>query len=243
MAIQIIPAIDIINGECVRLSQGDYGQVTKYSESPLSVAKEFEQLGVKRLHLVDLDGAKCSVPQNLKVLEQIASQTSLKIEYGGGIKSRESIESVFNSGGKWAICGSVAVSSPELFIMWLEEFGASKVILGADVKGSMVATHGWLKTSDVSLKELIDKFLPYGLTEMITTDISCDGMLSGPSYNLYDTLQIDYPNLDVIVSGGISEMADIERLDTMGLKKVIVGKAIYEGRITYKQIEQWLRKE
>lgn len=243
MAIQIIPAIDIINGECVRLTQGDYGQITKYSVSPLVMAKEFEQLGVKRLHLVDLDGAKCSMPQNLKVLEQIAAQTALKVEYGGGIKNSEAIESVFNNGGEWAICGSVAVSSPELFIEWLKKYGADRIVLGADVKGLMVATHGWLKTSDVSLDQLIDKFAPYGLTEMITTDISCDGMLTGPSYSLYAHLQKSYPNINVIVSGGISKMADIERLDQMGLKKVIVGKAIYEGRITYKQIEEWLQKE
>ncbi|MEG1935698.1 MAG: 1-(5-phosphoribosyl)-5-[(5-phosphoribosylamino)methylideneamino] imidazole-4-carboxamide isomerase, partial [Rikenellaceae bacterium] len=209
----------------------------------LAVAKEFEQLGITRLHVVDLDGAKLSMPQNLNILEQIASQTSLKIEYGGGIKSREAIENVFSSGGTWAICGSTAVSNPELFIEWLKEFGADRVVLGADVKSGMVATHGWLKTSGIQLNTLVDKFIGHGLKEIITTDISCDGMLSGPSYDLYSSLQTTYPNLDIIVSGGISGMADIERLNSMGLKKVIVGKAIYEGKITYNQIKEWLLKE
>ncbi|MFI3322149.1 MAG: 1-(5-phosphoribosyl)-5-[(5-phosphoribosylamino)methylideneamino]imidazole-4-carboxamide isomerase [Rikenellaceae bacterium] len=243
MAIEILPAIDLIEGGCVRLSQGDYDKVTRYCSSPLDMAKEFENAGITRLHLVDLDGAKCSEPQNLKVLESIVSGTSLKVEYGGGIKTTAAIESVFNAGGSWAICGSVAVQNRELFSEWISTFGANKVILGADVKGRFVATHGWLKTSDLTIDNLLEDYLHLGLKEMITTDISKDGMLEGPSYELYSYLQKEYPQLDVIVSGGISSMDDIEKLNDMGLKKVIVGKAIYEGRITIEEIKRWSLNE
>ncbi len=243
MAIEIIPAIDIIGGECVRLSQGDYGKVTKYSTSPLQIAKEYEALGVKRLHVVDLDGAKMAKPQNLHILEQITSATSLKVQYGGGIKDRESLSALFDCGAEWAICGSIAVNNPTMFAEWLEEFGSDHVLLGADVKDGMVATHGWLETSSVSLDQIITTFMRSGMKQMITTDISKDGMLCGPSFELYATLQERFPEVEVIVSGGISSMKDIEKLDKMGLSKVIAGKAIYEGKITYKEIEKWLQRE
>ena len=239
--IEIIPAIDIIGGECVRLTRGDYDLKKSYSKDILSVARGYEDAGVKRLHMVDLDGAKQSFPQNLVALEKVALGTSLDIQYGGGIKSEEALVRVFDSGANRAICGSVAATEPDEFRRWLAMFGDAKLILGADVKDGFVATHGWLKTSRLEAGELIEMFLPGGLSQVICTDISKDGMLEGPSFGLYESLQAAYPKVDITVSGGISSMDDIRRLDGMGMRSVIVGKAIYEGKITLNDISCWLK--
>lgn len=239
--IQIIPAIDIIGGECVRLTQGDYDKKKTYFKNPLDVAKVFEQAGITRLHVVDLDGAKASCPQNLAVLENISKNTSLEVEFGGGIKSAEALSSVFNAGAKYAICGSIAVTSPESFEQWLSEFGGDRIILGVDTKEGKVATHGWLKTSDLSAADLTKRFIPFGLKELICTEISHDGMLQGVDGSIYTTLQDQFKDVKVIVSGGISCIDDIIGLDKLGLKAVIVGKAIYEGRITPSDLENFLK--
>ncbi|MBO6069323.1 MAG: 1-(5-phosphoribosyl)-5-[(5-phosphoribosylamino)methylideneamino]imidazole-4-carboxamide isomerase [Bacteroidales bacterium] len=236
--IEIIPAIDIMSGRCVRLSQGDYGRSKVYDAQPLDMALAFQDAGISRLHLVDLDGAKQSAPANLKVLEQLASRTSLKIEWGGGIKSADALRSVFDSGATYGICGSVAALKPELFREWLIAFGP-KVILGADIRDGKVAVNGWLDDTRLGIEELIDLFAGDGLDNVICTDISKDGMLQGPSFDLYKDLQQRYDAIDITVSGGISGLADIEKLEESGLRKVIVGKAIYEGRITIKDLERW----
>lgn len=234
--IEIIPAIDLIDGRCVRLSQGDYDRQRTYDASPLDMARRFTDAGVRRLHLVDLDGAKAARPCNLHVLETIVSATDLDIEWGGGIKDREALSSVFSAGAGHAICGSIAVRQPDDFRAWLEEFGGDRIILGADVREGRVAVSGWLEDSAQTVDALIDAFLPYGLSEVICTDISRDGMLNGPSFDLYTRLQAAYPTVTFTVSGGISSMEDIRRLDALGLPRVIVGKALYESRITLDEI-------
>ena len=236
----IIPAIDLIDGRCVRLTQGDYGQKKEYSADPLDMAKQYEDCGVSRLHIVDLDGAKAKQPCNLRTLEKIASGTSLDIEWGGGIKDSVSLRSALDAGAGRIICGSVAVDNRQEFLSWLSEFGSSKIILGADVRNGKVATHGWLKDSGLTLAELMDWYVPAGLTQMICTDISKDGMLQGPDFEFYVDLKRTFPTVDVTLSGGISCMADIEKAAQLGLHSVIVGKAIYEGRISLKEIESWL---
>ena len=234
--IEIIPAIDLIDGRCVRLSQGDYDRQRTYDASPLDMAHRFADAGIRRLHLVDLDGAKAARPCNLHVLETIASATDLDIEWGGGIKDCEALSSVFSAGAGHAICGSIAVRQPDDFCAWLEEFGGDRIILGADVREGRVAVSGWLEDSVQTVDALIDAYLPYGLSEVICTDISRDGMLNGPSFNLYTRLQAAYPTVTFTVSGGISSMDDIRRLDALGLPRVIVGKALYESRITLDEI-------
>jgi phosphoribosylformimino-5-aminoimidazole carboxamide ribotide isomerase len=236
--IEIIPAIDIIGGECVRLTQGDYAQKTVYSKTPADVAASYEDAGLRRIHIVDLDGAKASRPENLAVLEAIANRTALDIQYGGGIKSADSLQAVFDAGAARAICGSVAVEVPAMFQSWLVEFGAGRVILGVDIRGGFVATHGWMNTSPLRADEIITRF--DGLSQVICTDISKDGMLGGPSFELYTRLQGDFPAVDITVSGGISAMSDIERLNDMGLRSVIVGKALYENRITLAEISKFI---
>lgn len=236
----IIPAIDLIDGRCVRLTQGDYGQKKEYSADPLDMAKQYEDCGVSRLHIVDLDGAKAKQPCNLRTLEKIASGTSLDIEWGGGIKDSVSLRSALDAGARRIICGSVAVDNRQEFLSWLSEFGSSKIILGADVRDGKVATHGWMKDSGLTLAELMDWYVPAGLTQMICTDISKDGMLQGPDFEFYVGLKRAFPTVDVTLSGGISCMADIEKAAQLELHSVIVGKAIYEGRISLKEIESWL---
>ena len=236
----IIPAIDLIDGRCVRLTQGDYDQKKEYSADPLDMAKQYEDCGVSRLHIVDLDGAKAKQPCNLRTLEKIASGTSLDIEWGGGIKDSVSLRSALDAGAGRIICGSVAVDNRQEFLSWLSEFGSSKIILGADVRDGKVATHGWLKDSGLTLAELMDWYVPAGLTQMICTDISKDGMLQGPDFEFYVDLKRAFPTVDVTLSGGISCMADIEKAAQLELHSVIVGKAIYEGRISLKEIESWL---
>lgn len=239
--IEIIPAIDMIGGECVRLTQGDYDKKTTYYKDPLEVAKRYEDVGIRRLHLVDLDGAKASHPVNLRQLERIAVRTSLDIQYGGGIKTDQALRDVFNAGAKRAICGSIAVKSPELFARWLEVFGSGEVILGADVKDGKIAISGWLDTTEDSVEGLIEEFLHYGLSQVICTDISKDGMLAGPNFDMYTSLQERFSTVDVTVSGGISSMEDIYRLNELELRSVIVGKAIYEGKITMEDLKKCLQ--
>lgn len=240
--ITLIPAIDIIGGECVRLTQGDYSQKSTYYKDPLEIAKRYEEIGIKRLHVVDLDGAKESKPKNLKVLERLATQTSLDIQYGGGVKSDEAIQALFDCGASRAICGTIAVKQPEVFASWLAKFGGKRVILGADIKEGRVATMGWMDSSSDTIYDLVDKFKGGGLEQVICTDISKDGMLSGPTFELYDELQSRYNEIDITISGGISSMIDIEKLNDMGLRSVIIGKAIYENRITFDELRLWLQR-
>ena len=240
---ELIPAIDLIDGRCVRLTQGDYNEKKVYEQDPLDMAKSYADCGIRRLHVVDLDGAKAKAPCNLAVLERLASHTDLDIEWGGGIKSSESIRAVLDAGANRAICGSVAVDNRELFAEGLQEYGAAHVILGADIRDGLVATHGWLKNSGVAIEELIEGFLPAGLTQVICTDISKDGMLQGPNFDLYVALQQKYKQVDFTLSGGISSMDDIARAKELGLHSVIIGKAIYEGRITLNNIKEWLQNE
>ena len=238
--IEIIPAIDIIEGRCVRLSQGDYDRRKVYDESPVDMAKRYADCGVKRIHVVDLDGAKSSAPKNLKTLERMVVGSGVEIEWGGGIKSEESLRALFDYGAHYAIIGSVAAQQPMLFAEWLARFGGQRMVLGADVREGKVSVNGWQEDLAVTIEELIDGFLPMDLKQVICTDITKDGMLQGPSDELYVGLQSRYPSVDFTVSGGIGSMADIERLNEKRLRKVIVGKAIYENRITLKDIEQWL---
>ncbi|MCQ2095909.1 MAG: 1-(5-phosphoribosyl)-5-[(5-phosphoribosylamino)methylideneamino]imidazole-4-carboxamide isomerase [Bacteroidaceae bacterium] len=228
---RIIPAIDLIDGFCVRLVRGDYDQRKTYDTDPLEWAKELEGLGITHLHVVDLDGAKANQPRNLGVLEKIAHATSLDIEWGGGIKTEQSLRSVFSAGARRAICGSVAVDHHETFIDWLSLFGPEHIILGADVRDGMVSTHGWLDTSDVHVNEIIRQFLPHGLTQVICTDISRDGMLLGPNFALYESLMKAFPEVLFTLSGGVSSIDDVRKAADMGLHATIIGKALYEGRI------------
>ena len=239
--IEIIPATDLINGECVRLTQGDYASQKTYYRDPLEAALRFEEAGIRRLHMVDLDGAKAAEPRNLAVLERVATRTGLEVQYGGGIKSRAALRCVFDAGASRAICGSIAVREPGLFAEWLTEFGPKRLILGADIRDGAVAIQGWLESSALTAPRLIEQFIPQGLTQVICTDISRDGMLCGPSAAFYAELQSRFPAVEITVSGGISAMGDIEELDRQGLRSVIVGKALYEGRITLKELERCLR--
>ena len=239
--INVIPAIDLIDGKCVRPTKGDYNQKKQYDASPLDMALRYQDIGISRLHVVDLDGAKSSSPKNLHVLEEIATRTSLDIEWGGGIKSNEALRDAFNAGAGHLIIGSVAVNKPDLFARWLGEYGGGRLILGADIHEGRVAINGWLEESEQTIDALIDRFIPHGLSEVICTDIAKDGMLQGPTFDLYARLQEKYPEQDIIVSGGISQMDDIRHLNEMNLRHVIVGKAIYEGRITLEELKLWLQ--
>ena len=238
--IEIIPAIDIIEGRTVRLSQGDYARTKVYDASPVDMAKRYADCGIRRIHVVDLDGAKSSSPKNLRTLEQMAVGANVEIEWGGGIKSEESLRALFDYGATYAIVGSVAAREPMLFAEWLVRFGGDRMVLGADVRDGKVSVNGWQEDLAVTIEELVDGFLGQGLSQVVCTDITRDGMLQGPADELYVGLQERYPAVDFTVSGGIGSMADVERLSERGLRKVIVGKAIYENRITLKEIEQWL---
>lgn len=240
--IQIIPAIDLVSGRCVRLTQGDYGKGKIYDVDPVDQALRYAHCGVPRIHMVDLDGAKASRPLQLKVLEKVAVKTGLEIEWGGGISTTEALQEVFDAGASHAIVGSVAALRPELFSLWLQEFSGERLILGADVKMGHIAVKGWREETCLRIEDLVERFAPQGLKEVICTDISRDGMLRGPAEALYTRLQAQSPALSFTVSGGIASMEDIRRLDRLQLRKVIVGKAIYEGRITLKEIAQWSQK-
>jgi len=236
---QIIPAIDIIDGKCVRLTQGDYEQKTIYNEHPLEVAKQFEDAGLTRLHLVDLDGAKAGMVKNWKVLETIAGKTSLVIDFGGGIKKETDLQIVFDSGAAFATIGSLAVKQEEVFVHWLRAYGAHKFLLGADVKDEKIAVGGWLETTNVWVYDFIRKYIEHGIQQVFCTDVSKDGKLEGPSLNLYKNIMAEFPALHFIASGGVSTMKDLEELQAIGCKGAIVGKAIYEGRISLKDLIQF----
>lgn len=238
--IEIIPAIDIIDGKCVRLSQGDYAQKKVYNENPLEVAKAFEDVGVRRLHLVDLDGAKAQHIVNYKVLESIATNTSLTIDFGGGLKSDDDLRIAFESGASMVTGGSIAVKNPEVFLSWLEKFGAEKIILGADVKNEKIAVGGWIETTEIELLPFVKSFMGKGVDKVICTDISKDGMLKGPSIDLYRKMLGEMPDLYLIASGGVSSMQDIEQLAEADVPAVITGKAIYEGRIKMDDLARFL---
>lgn len=228
---KIIPAIDIIDGKCVRLTQGDYAQKKTYNENPLEVAKEFEAAGITNLHLVDLDGAKASRIINYKTLEKIASQTNLKIDFGGGLKSNEDLKIAFNSGANQITGGTIAVKNQELFLSWLEKYGSEKIILGADVKNEKIATNGWQEESDIELFDFLKKYLEAGIEYVICTDISKDGLLQGSSVDLYEKIKTQFPNIKLIASGGVVSIQELEKLKELKMHGAIIGKAIYEGRI------------
>lgn len=233
---EIIPAIDIIDGKCVRLTEGDYAKKTIYNEHPLEVAKSFEAAGIKRLHLVDLDGAKAGKVANWKVLESIASNTKLIIDFGGGIKTASDLSIVFNAGASLATIGSLAVKQPVIFSAWIKEYGEDKFLLGADVKGENIAIGGWLETTDETILDFIAKYVDKGIQQIFCTDISKDGKLEGPSIELYQKIIQQFPELYFIASGGVSSMEDIAALKSIGCSGVIVGKAIYEGRIKINEL-------
>ena len=229
--IEIIPAIDLIDGKCVRLSQGDFARKKIYSENPLEIAKEFEAYGLNRLHIVDLDGAKRGKVTNLKVLETIARNTNLTIDFGGGIKTDEDINSVFAAGAAMASIGSIAVKNAERFLAWIEKFGSEKILLGADVKGKHLAINGWQTATEIEILSFLREYFAKGVTQVFVTDISKDGLLQGSANELYAEILREIPDLKLIASGGVSKMEDIYELEKIGCAGVIVGKAIYEGRI------------
>ncbi|MCX6205432.1 MAG: 1-(5-phosphoribosyl)-5-[(5-phosphoribosylamino)methylideneamino]imidazole-4-carboxamide isomerase [Bacteroidetes bacterium] len=237
---QIIPAIDIIDGKCVRLTQGDYAQKTIYNENPLEVAKEFEGAGLKRLHLVDLDGAKEGAVKNWAVLQQIAANTSLSIDFGGGIKQDKDLKIVFESGAAYATIGSLAVKQSEIFQGWLNDYGADKFLLGADVKSEKIAVAGWLETTDIDIYDFLTDYVAKGIQQVFCTDVSKDGKLEGPSIDLYQKIIQKFPSLWFIASGGVSSMEDLYALKDIGCSGAIVGKAIYEGRIQLSELKDLL---
>lgn len=238
--IEIIPAIDMIDGKCVRLTQGDYGKKVIYNENPLEVALEFEDAGLKRLHLVDLDGAKAKKVINWKVLEKISLKTSLHIDFGGGVQSEEDIRIVFESGAKQVTGGSVAVKQPDLFKYWLEVYGGEKIILGADAKNEKVAVSGWEEGTELWVYDFVEEYVDKGVKYAISTDVAKDGLLQGPSFDLYKNLQDKCPDLKIIASGGVSGIGDVEKLAEMKIYGVIIGKAIYENRISLTDLQRFL---
>jgi phosphoribosylformimino-5-aminoimidazole carboxamide ribotide isomerase len=233
----VIPAIDIIDGKCVRLTEGDYAQKKIYNENPLDVALEFEDAGLQRLHLVDLDGAKAGAVKNWKVLETIASKTKLTIDFGGGIKTEKDIQIVFDSGSALATVGSIAVKDEALFVSWLQQFGAENFLLGADVKEEKIAIGGWLETTDIWIYDFIEKYIKHGVQQIFCTDVSKDGRLEGPSTELYKNIITKFPDLHFIASGGVASLDDLKMLKNIGCSSAIVGKAIYEGRINPKSLK------
>ena len=238
--IELIPAIDIIDGKCVRLSQGDYDTKKIYNENPLEVAKEFEANGIQRLHVVDLDGAKSSHVVNYKALDAIAGHTSLTIDFGGGIKTDEDLVIAFENGAHMVTLGSVAVKKPELFKKWLHQYGAEKIILGADVKDNRISVSGWLEEGPQELMPFLTNYTQEGVSKVLCTDISRDGMLQGPSIELYKQVMQRFPTMHLIASGGVSGVDDIIRLDEAGIPAVVFGKALYEGRITMKDLKRFM---
>lgn len=241
--IEIIPAIDIIAGRCVRLTKGDFASEKSYDVTPVEMALKYAEAGVRRLHLVDLDGAKEGKPMNMKTLSEIHKAVpGMDIEWGGGISKEDHVDMALEAGAGHVIVGSTAVREPLKMVKWLREFGGEKIVLGADVRDGAVAVKGWTETSEVAVEALVERFVPKGLKEVIVTDISRDGMLQGPADGLYVALKERFPEVVLTVSGGIASMEDIERLNGLGLDRVIVGKAVYEGRISLKEIELWSQK-
>ena len=235
MNIELIPAIDIIGGQCVRLTKGDYDQKTVYGK-PLDMAKEFEQIGFERLHVVDLDGAKSRHIVNDKVLSEITANTKLAVDFGGGIKTHQDIEAAFNAGAKMVTIGSIAVTEPKLFTWWLQKYGPDRVILGADVRNGKISINGWKEDSEEDLLPFLKKYVDAGVKNVLCTEISKDGTLAGPAIELYREVMNAYPDLHLIASGGVSSIDDIKALDKAGIPAVVFGKAIYEGRIDLREL-------
>jgi phosphoribosylformimino-5-aminoimidazole carboxamide ribotide isomerase len=235
----IIPAIDIIEGKCVRLTQGDYAQKKVYNEDPLEVAQAFEDAGIQRLHLVDLDGAKAKQIINYKVLERIAAKTNLQIDFGGGLKSDEDLRIAFESGASQVTGGTIAVKDPETFLRWLEQYGAERIILGADFKDGNIAVSGWQEGSDRELFEFLQSYFAQGIRYTISTDVSKDGLLQGSAVETYEKIRQDLPELKLIASGGITSLDEVERLAEIDCYGAIIGKAIYEGHISLKELEKF----
>jgi len=235
---RIIPAIDIIDGKCVRLSQGDYAQKTIYNENPLEVAKQFEAAGLKYLHLVDLDGAKAKKVVNWKVLESITSNTNLKVDFGGGLRTTEDLKTVFEAGAIQITAGSIAVNDRETVLQWISEFGSEKIILGADAKNGRIATHGWMDDSGLDAIDFISDYQKEGIEYVVCTDIAKDGMLQGPSIKLYKQILTSSKGVKLIASGGVSSIDDLKELKTIGCDAAIVGKAIYEAKFSLKELRE-----
>jgi phosphoribosylformimino-5-aminoimidazole carboxamide ribotide isomerase len=238
--IEIVPAIDILDGKAVRLSQGDYEQKVVYGDDPLEIAKNLEDHGIRRLHLVDLDGAKANRIINYKVLERIASRTSLIIDFGGGLKSDTDLDIAFDNGANMVTGGSIAVKNPELFQRWIDKFGSRYIILGADCKDNKIAVAGWTENTEEAVVPFIEKWRKQGITKVICTDISKDGMLQGQNIDLYKTIKENDPDIFLIASGGISSIRDIELLEEARIPSVIIGKAIYEGKIQLKELLRFI---
>ena len=233
---RIIPAIDIIDGKCVRLKEGDYARKTVYADDPLELAREFEAAGINYLHLVDLDGAKAGKVVNIGIIEAICSQTKLKVDMGGGIKSDDDIRKVFDSGVNQVNIGSLAVKNPDLLYSWIDKYGSDKIILSADVRDEKIAIHGWQTLTDIHIEVFVEDYFQKGIKSVVCTDISKDGMMQGPSFRLYQKLINRFPDLDLIASGGVSSIEDVKRLIDMKIGGIIIGKAIYEGKITLNQL-------
>ena len=241
--IELIPAIDIIGGQCVRLTKGDYDQKTVYRDSPAEVAREFENIGFKRLHVVDLDGAKSKHIVNEQVLQIITAETHLTVDFGGGIKTNEDIEKAFTAGASMVTIGSIAVTNPDLFMGWLEKYGSDRIILGADVRHGKISINGWKEDSSEDLLPFLRKYVDAGVKNVLCTEISKDGTLAGPAIELYRQVMAAYPELHLIASGGVSSIEDIQALDTAGIPAVVFGKAIYEGRIDLNELREKFSNE
>ena len=239
MKIELIPAIDIIGGQCVRLTKGDYDQKTVYRDSPAEVAKEFEQIGFKRLHVVDLDGAKSKHIVNSEVLHRVTTDTQLVVDFGGGIKTDEDIEKAFAAGASMVTIGSIAVTDPDLFMGWLEKYGAEHIILGADVRHGKISINGWKEDSAEDLLPFLKKYVDAGVKNVLCTEISKDGTMTGPAIKLYQSIMAAYPGLHLIASGGVSSIDDIKALEAAGIPAVVFGKAIYEGKINLNELWDW----
>ena len=242
MMIELIPAIDMIEGKCVRLSQGDYGTQKVYAEDPAEMARRLEDAGIRRLHVVDLDGAKAGHIVNYRTLERIATQTNLCIDFGGGLKSDEDLRIAFESGAKMVTGGSIAVREPERFLAWLKAYGSERIILGADAKERKIAVGGWEESTTLELIPFIQDYVQKGVRKVICTDISKDGMLQGTAVELYQEIQHEVPEVYLVASGGVSSIADIERLAEAGIPAVIFGKALYEGRISFQELERFIMR-
>jgi phosphoribosylformimino-5-aminoimidazole carboxamide ribotide isomerase len=238
----IIPAIDIIDGKAVRLTKGDYAQQKVYNENPVEVAKQFEAAGIERLHIVDLDGAKAGKIINLKVLEDIATATSLKIDFGGGVKNISDVGNIFNAGAAMVTVGSLAVKHPELLEEWLMEFSAEKFLVGADVLDEKIKISGWLEDGGINIFDFIGKMISLGTTNIFCTDISKDGVMEGPSIELYKKIMEEHPEINLIASGGVSNMEDVKELQAIGCSGAIIGKAIYEGKVPLNPLKETLEE-
>jgi phosphoribosylformimino-5-aminoimidazole carboxamide ribotide isomerase len=238
--IQIIPAIDLMDGKCVRLTRGDFASRSTYSDDPVETAKAFESIGIRRLHMVDLDGARSGKLQNVPVLERVAAATSLVIDFGGGVRTDTDLNDVFNAGAAIANIGSIAVKEPELFLSWLNEYGGERILLGADTRNGLIAVNGWQAESDVAVDDLIERFVQKGARNVFVTDIDRDGALSGPSIELYKEILETVRDVNLIASGGVSKAGDIAELERIGCSGVIIGKAIYEGRIALEELANYV---